>query len=56
MLIILLPTISLTNYLNIGQQFNLISEIISDLKDTVKALKKWLFSFNLRKTSLVSFD
>lgn len=40
MLLILLPTISFENYLNIDQQFNLISEIISDDRDTIKALKK----------------
>lgn len=40
MLLILLSTISFGNYLNIGQQVNLISEIISDVRDTVKGVKK----------------
>ena len=38
------------------QQFELSSELESDLQDTVDWGKKWLVDFNARKTELVSFD
>ena len=38
------------------QQLELISELESDLRDTVVWGKKWLVDFNAGKTQLVSFD
>ena len=39
----------------IRQQFELASELESDLQDTVDWGKKWLVDFNAGKTQLVSF-
>ena len=41
---------------NMWQQFQLASELKSDLRDTVDWGKKWLVDFNAGKTQLVSFD
>ena len=38
------------------QQLELVSELESDLRDTVDWGKKWLVDFNAGKTQLVSFD
>ena len=38
------------------QQFELASELESDLRDTVDWGKKWLVDFNAGKTQLVLFD
>ena len=38
------------------QQLELVSELESDLEDTVDWGKKWLVDFNARKTQQVSFD
>ena len=41
---------------DLWQQFDLASELESDLRDTVEWGKKWLVDFNAGKTQLVSFD
>ena len=41
---------------DLWQQFELVSELESDLQDTVDWGKKWLVDFNAGKTQLVSFD
>ena len=41
---------------DLWQQLELVSELESDLQDTVDWGKKWLVDFNARKTQLVSFD
>ena len=41
---------------DLWQQFELASELESDLRDTVDWHKKWLVHFNAGKTQLVSFD
>ena len=41
---------------NLWQQLELVSELESDLRDTVDCGKKWLVDFNAGKTQLVSFD
>ena len=41
---------------DLWQQFELASELESDLRDTVDWGKKWLVDFNAGKTQLVSFD
>ena len=41
---------------NLWQQFELASELESDLRDTVDWGKKWLVDFNAGKTQLVLFD
>ena len=41
---------------NLWQQFELASELESDLRDTMNWGKKWLADFNAGKTQLVSFD
>ena len=41
---------------NLWQQFELASELESDLQDTMNWGKKWLADFNAGKTQLVSFD
>ena len=41
---------------DLWQQFELASELESDLRDTVDWGKKWLVDFNTGKTQLVSFD
>ena len=41
---------------DLWQQFELASELESDLQDTVDWGKKWLVTFNAGKTKLVSFD
>ena len=38
------------------QQLELISELESDLRDTVDWVKKWVVDFNAGKTQLVLFD
>ena len=38
------------------QQLELISELESDLRDTVDWGRKWLLDFNAGKIQLVSFD
>ena len=42
--------------LDLWQQFELASELESDLRDTVDWGKKWLVDFNAGKNQLVSFD
>ena len=41
---------------DLWQQFEMASELESDLPDTVDWGKKWLFDFNAGKTQLLSFD
>ena len=41
---------------DLWQQLELVSELESDLRDTVDWGKKWLVDFNAGKTQLVSFD
>ena len=41
---------------DLWQQLELVSELESDLQDTVDWGKKWLVDFNAGKTQLVSFD
>ena len=41
---------------DLWQQLELVSELESDLRDTVVWSKKWLVDFNAGKTQLVSFD
>ena len=41
---------------DLWQQLELVSELESDLRDTVARSKKWLVDFNAGKTQLVSFD
>ena len=41
---------------DLWQQLELVSELESDLRDTVDWGKKWLVTFNAEKTPLVSFD
>ena len=41
---------------DLWQQLELVSELESDLKDTVDWDRKWLVDFNAGKTQLVSFD
>ena len=41
---------------DLWQQLELVSELESDLRDTVEWGKKWLVDFNTGKTQLVSFD
>ena len=41
---------------DLWQQLELVSELESDLQDTVGWGKKWLVDFNVGKTQLVSFD
>ena len=41
---------------DLWEQFELASELESDLRDTVGWHKKWLVDFNGGKTQLVSFD
>ena len=41
---------------DLWQQLELVSEIESDLRDTVDWGRKWLVDFNAGKTQLVSFD
>ena len=41
---------------DLWQQLELVSEIESDLQDTVDWGRKWLVDFNPGKTQLVSFD
>ena len=38
------------------QQLELVSELESDLRDTVDRGRKWLLDFNAGKIQLVSFD
>ena len=38
------------------QQLELVSELKSDLRDTVDLGRKWLVDFNAGQTQLVSFD
>ena len=41
---------------DLWQQLELVSELKSDLEDTVDLGRKWLVDFNAEKTQLVSFD
>ena len=41
---------------DLWQQLELVSELESDLQDTVDRVKKWLINFNALKTQLVLFD
>ena len=41
---------------DLWQQLKLVSELESDIRDTVEWGKKWLVDFNAAKTQLVSFD
>ena len=41
---------------NLWEQLELVSDLESDLRDTVDWGKKWLVDFNAGKTQLVSFD
>ena len=41
---------------DLWQQLELVSELESDLRDTVDWGKKWLVDFSAGKTQLVSFD
>ena len=41
---------------DLWQQIELVSELESDLRDTVDWSRKWLVDFNAKKTQLVSFD
>ena len=41
---------------DLWQQLEVVSELESDLRDTVDWGKKWLVNFNAGKTQLVSFD
>ena len=41
---------------DLWQQLELVSELESDLQDTVDWGKKWLVDFNAGKTQVVSFD
>ena len=41
---------------DLWQQLELVSELESDLRDTMDWGKKWLVDFNAGKTQLVSFD
>ena len=41
---------------DLWQQLELVSELESDLRDTLDWGKKWLFDFNAGETQLVSFD
>ena len=41
---------------DLWEQFQLASELESDLRDTVNWSRKWLVDFNTRKTRLLSFD
>ena len=41
---------------DLWQHLELVSELESDLEDTVDWGKKWLVDFNARKTQQVSFD
>ena len=41
---------------DLWQQLELVSELESDLRDTVDWESKWLVDFNARKTQLFSFD
>ena len=54
---ILLSILSVIRHLisNLWQQFELASELESDLQDTVDWGKKWLVDFNAGETQLVLF-
>ena len=54
MLMIVLSTLNVIRHL--WQQLGLVSEIESDLRDTVDWDRKWFVDFNARKTQLVLFD
>ena len=54
MLMILLSKCDLAS--DLWQQFELASELESDLRDTVGLDKKWFVDFSAGKTQLVSFD
>ena len=41
---------------DLWQQIELVSELESDLWDTLDSGRKWLVDFNVRKTQLVPFD
>ena len=56
MLTILLSTLKYDQVLGMLQHLELASELESDVRDTVKWGRKWIFDFNTEKTQLVLFD
>ena len=52
----LLSILNVIRHLICGNNYNLASELESDLQDIVDWGRKWLVDFNPGKTQLVSFD
>ena len=56
MILLSMPMIYCYQASDLWQELELVSELESDLQDTVEWGKKWLLYFNVGKTQLVLFD